>query len=36
MVALQDAGKMKKFGQPGSLDIGRIMIGQNSEKPTRN
>jgi hypothetical protein len=35
MTAREDARKMKNMRQPEKLDIGRIMVGQNTEKPTR-
>jgi hypothetical protein len=31
----EDAKKMKNMRQPNTLDVGRIMVGQNAEKPTR-
>ncbi len=31
----EDAKKMKTMRQPDRPDVGRIMVGQNSEKPTR-
>jgi hypothetical protein len=36
MAARDDAKKMKNMRQPEKLDVGRIMVGQNTEKPTRN
>jgi hypothetical protein len=30
-----DAKKMKIMRQPNRPDVGRIMVGQNTEKPTR-
>ena len=30
-----DAKKMKNSRQPDRLDVGAIMVGQNTEKPTR-
>jgi len=32
----EDAKKMKNMRQPDRLDVGRIMVGQNGEKPTRS
>jgi hypothetical protein len=29
------AKKMKNSRQPNTLDVGRILVGQNAEKPTR-
>lgn len=31
----EDAKKMKNSRQPGRQDVGRIMVGQNAEKPTQ-
>lgn len=31
----EDAKKMKNVRQPGRPDVGRILVGQNAEKPTR-
>ena len=31
----EDAKKMKIMRQPNRPDVGRIMVGQNTEKPTR-
>ena len=31
----EDAKKMKNRRQPDTLDVGRIMVGQNAEKPTQ-
>ena len=31
----EDAKKMKNTRQPDTPDVGRIMVGQNAEKPTR-
>jgi len=31
----EDAKEMKSMRQPDSLDVGRIMVGQNAEKTTR-
>jgi hypothetical protein len=31
----QDAKKMRNMRQPDRPDVGRIMVGQNAEKPTR-
>ena len=33
--AREDAKKMKNMRQPEKLDVGRIMVGQNTEKATR-
>ncbi|MBZ5697309.1 MAG: hypothetical protein LAN18_02035 [Acidobacteriia bacterium] len=33
--ARADAKKMKNSYQPGVASVGRIMVGQNTEKPTR-
>ena len=33
--ARADAKKMKNSHQPGVADVGRIMVGQNKEQPTR-
>jgi hypothetical protein len=30
-----DAKKIKDSRQPDGLNVGRIMVGQNAEKPTR-
>jgi hypothetical protein len=30
----EDAKKMKKSRRPGKPDVGRIMVGQNAERPT--
>ena len=35
MAAREDAKKMKNSRQPNTPDIGRILVGQNLEKPTR-
>jgi hypothetical protein len=35
MAAREDAKKMKNMRQPDRPDVGRIMVGQNAEKPTR-
>ena len=35
MAARQDAKKMKNSRQPDRPDVGRIMVGQNADKPTR-
>ena len=32
----EDARKMKNSQQPDRQDVGRIMVGQNTEKPTRH
>jgi hypothetical protein len=32
----EDAKKMKNSRQPDKPDVGRIMVGQNAEKATRN
>jgi len=31
----EDSKKMKNYRQPDRPDVGRIMAGQNAEKPTR-
>jgi hypothetical protein len=31
----EDAKRMKNMRQPDRPDVGRIMVGQNAEKPTR-
>jgi hypothetical protein len=31
----EDANKMKNMRQPDRPDVGRVMVGQNAEKPTR-
>ena len=31
----EDAKRMKNARRPGWPDVGRIMVGQNAEKPTR-
>lgn len=31
----EDAKKLRNLRQPGRPDIGRILVGQNAEKPTR-
>ena len=31
----EDAKKMRSSGQPNRPDVGRILVGQNLEKPTR-
>ena len=31
----EDARKMKNTRQPDRPDVGRILVGQNTEKPTR-
>ena len=31
----EDAKRMKNLRQPDRPDVGRIMVGQNTEKPTR-
>jgi len=31
----EDAKKMRNMRQPDRPDVGRILVGQNSEKPTR-
>jgi hypothetical protein len=31
----EDAKRMKNSRQPDKPDVGRIMVGQNAEKPTR-
>jgi hypothetical protein len=36
MAARDDAKKMKNSHQPGVAQVGRIMVGQNKEQPTRN
>jgi hypothetical protein len=36
MAAREDAKKMKNLRQPNRPDVGRIMVGQNMEKPTRS
>ena len=36
MAAREDAKKMKNTSKPNRLDVGRIMVGQNTERPTRN
>lgn len=35
MAAREDAKKMRNMRQPDRPDVGRIMFGQNAEKPTR-
>jgi len=35
MAAREDAKKMKNMRQPDRPDVGRIMVGQNTEKATR-
>ena len=35
MAAREDAKKMKNSRQPDRPNVGRIMVGQNAEKPTR-
>jgi hypothetical protein len=35
MAARDDAKKMKNSRQPDSPDVGTILVGQNTEKPTR-
>ncbi len=35
MAAREDAKKMKNMRQPNRPDVGRIMVGQNTEKATR-
>jgi hypothetical protein len=35
MAAREDAKKMENSRQPDTPDVGRIMVGQNAEKPTR-
>jgi hypothetical protein len=35
MAARDDAKKMKNMRQPERPAVGRIMVGQNAEKPTR-
>jgi hypothetical protein len=35
MAAREDVKKMKNSRQPDRPDVGRIMVGQNAEKPTR-
>ncbi len=31
----EDAKKMRNMRQPNRPDVGRIMVGQNADKPTR-
>jgi hypothetical protein len=35
IAARDDAKKMKNMRQPDRPDVGRILVGQNAEKPTR-
>ena len=35
LAAREDAKKMKNMRQPDRPDVGRIMVGQNAEKATR-
>jgi hypothetical protein len=36
MAAREDAKKMKNAPKPNRPDVGRILVGQNAEKATRN
>jgi hypothetical protein len=35
MAGREDAKKMRNSRQPDRPDVGRILVGQNAEKPTR-
>jgi hypothetical protein len=35
MAAREDAKRMKNLRQPDRPDVSRILVGQNTEKPTR-